>query len=212
MLAPQDVLGGDDCPCSSTLLGALYRATPDQYEGVIESIPLDVRAVLALYCYRRAHLQAIGLAIAATCEESDLRVHGQSAGSALFHRARQIHQDPLPSAFRVRKTVTLSLGALKHGVFDEKTDEVVEPFDDLPASPNVQQDSISSHYQSGRGTGDYASTEPEEPSGLVLSARTAARIVPFDGAVRPSARSYRHGAGPFPLFPCAVRLVLPCFA
>ena len=137
MLALRDVLSGDDCPCSSTLLGALYRATPDQYEGVIESIPLDVRAVLALYCYRRAHLQAIGLAIAATCEESDLRVHGQSAGSALFHRARH-NQDPLPSAFRVRKTVTLSLGALKqHGAFDEE-DEVIEPFDDLPASPNVQ--------------------------------------------------------------------------
>lgn len=138
MLALRDVLAGDDCPCSSTLLGALYRATPDQYEGVIESIPLDVRAVLALYCYRRAHLQAIGLAIAATCEESDLRVHGQSAGSALFHRARQIHQDPPPSAFRVRKTVTLSLGALKHRVFDEE-DEVIETFDDLPASPDVQQ-------------------------------------------------------------------------
>ena len=136
MLALRDVLAGDECPCSSTLLGALYRATPDQHEGVIESIPLDVRAVLALYCYRRAHLQAIGLAIAATCEESDLRVHGQSAGSALFHRARQI-QDPLPSAFRVRKTVTLSLGVLKNGVFDEE-DEVIEPFDDLPASPNVQ--------------------------------------------------------------------------
>ncbi len=138
MLALPDVLSGNDCPCSSTLVGALYRATPDQYEGVIETIPLDVRAVLALYCYRRAHLQAIGLAIAATCEESDLRVHGQSAGSALFHRARQIHQDPLPSAFRVRKTVTLSLGVLKNGVFDEE-DEVIEPFDDLPASPNVQQ-------------------------------------------------------------------------
>jgi hypothetical protein len=104
---------------------------------VIESIPLELRAVLALYCYRRAHLQAIGLAIAATCEESDLSFHGQSAGSALFHRARQIHQEPLPSAFRVRRTVSLSLGALKHRAFDEE-DEVIEPFDDLPAFPNVQ--------------------------------------------------------------------------
>ena len=120
MLALRDVLAGDECPCSSTLLGALYRATPDQHEGVIKSIPLDVRAVVALYCYRRAHLQEIGLAIAATCEESDLRFHGQSAGSALFHRARRIHQEPLPSAFRVRKTVTLSLAALKRGVFEDE--------------------------------------------------------------------------------------------
>ena len=138
MLALRDVLAGDECPCSSTLLGALYKATPDQYEGVIESIPIDVRAVLALYCYRRAHLQAIGLAIAATCEESDLRFHGQYAGSALFRRARQIHQKLLPSAFRVRKAVTLSLGALTHGAFDREDDEVIEPFDDLPASHNVQ--------------------------------------------------------------------------
>src|SRR5918999_1115439 len=106
MLALRDVLAGDECPCSSTLLGALYRATPDQHEGLIESIPLDVRAVLALYCYRRAHLQAIGLAIAATCDESDLRFHGQSAGSALFRRARQNYQEPVPSSFQVRKTVT----------------------------------------------------------------------------------------------------------
>ena len=101
MLALRDILAGDECPCSSRTLGALYNATPDQYEGVIESIPIDVRAVLALYCYRRAHLQAVGLAIAATCEESDLHFHGQSAGSALFHRARQIHQESLQSAFRV---------------------------------------------------------------------------------------------------------------
>jgi len=50
MMPLRDVLSGDDCPCSSTLVGALYRATPDQYEGVIETIPLDVRAVLAVYC------------------------------------------------------------------------------------------------------------------------------------------------------------------
>jgi len=102
MMPLRDVLSGDDCPCSSTLVGALYRATPDQYEGVIETIPLDVRAVLPLYYYRRAYLQAIGMAIAAPCEESDLRVHGQSAGSALFHRARQIHQDP-PVCFSFKK-------------------------------------------------------------------------------------------------------------
>jgi len=41
-----------------------------------------------------------------------------------------------PSAFRVQKTVALSLGVLKNEVFDEE-DEVIEPFDDLPTSPNV---------------------------------------------------------------------------
>ena len=138
MLALRDVLAGDECPCSSMTLGALYKATPDRYEGVIESIPTDVRAVLALYCYRRAHLQAIGLAIAATCEESDLRFHGQSAGSALFHRARQIHQKSFRSAFHVRKTVTLSLGALKHVACDEEDDNAVKSLYDLPASPTVQ--------------------------------------------------------------------------
>ncbi len=138
MLALRDVLAGDECPCSSMTLGALYKATPDQYEGVIASIPTDVRAVLALYCYRRAHLQAIGLAIAATCEESDLRFHGQFAGSALFHRARQINQESLRSAFRVRKTVTLSLGTLKHVACDEEDDQAVKPFYDLPASPILQ--------------------------------------------------------------------------
>ena len=137
MLALRDVLAGDECPCSSMTLGVLHKATPDQYEGVIESIPIDVRAVLAIYCYRRAHLQAIGLAIAATCEESDLHFHGQSAGSSLFHRARQIHQESR-SAVRVRKTVTLSLGALKHVARDEEDDPVVKSLYHLTASPTVQ--------------------------------------------------------------------------
>jgi hypothetical protein len=122
MLPLPDVLAGDECPCSSTLIGTLYKATPEQHHALIASIPTDVRAVLALYCYRRAHLQAIGLAIAATCDESDLRFHGQSAGSALFRRARQNHQEPVPSSFQVRKTVTLSLGALTRGAFDKEDD------------------------------------------------------------------------------------------
>jgi hypothetical protein len=45
--------------------------------------------LLAVYCYRRAHLASIGLAIAATCEKDDLTQLEGNAGAALFERSRE---------------------------------------------------------------------------------------------------------------------------
>jgi len=42
--------------------------------------PPRTRAMLAVYCYRRAHLASIGLAIAASCDEDDLAEHGGNLG------------------------------------------------------------------------------------------------------------------------------------
>lgn len=101
----------DECPCSSTLLGALYASSPHGLEELIATVPAATRAMLALYCYRRAHLQSIGLAIAATCDEFDLETSGGAAGLALFERARQApKQEPSPPAHAYRKKVTLAVG------------------------------------------------------------------------------------------------------
>src|SRR6185312_3517089 len=92
------------CPVPEDVLGRLYRADPNGLVALIESVPSNVRAMLAVYCFRRAHLQSIGLAIASGCERSDLVTFGGNMGAALFERARQAPEPAKPPK------VTLSNG------------------------------------------------------------------------------------------------------
>jgi hypothetical protein len=39
---------------------------------LVASVAPDIRALLALYCYRRSHLHTRGVAIAASCDQDDL--------------------------------------------------------------------------------------------------------------------------------------------
>ena len=75
--------------------------------------------MLALYCYRRAHLQSIGLAIATRCEQHDLEALGGNAGKALFDKARQAPDEAPRSNHLERRKVTLSTGTLRKFVHDE---------------------------------------------------------------------------------------------
>lgn len=70
------------------MLGDLYRASPHGLNELIATVSPGARALLAVYCYRRAHLAAIGLVIAATCDKDDLTSLGGNAGAALFERSR----------------------------------------------------------------------------------------------------------------------------
>ena len=58
----------DPCPVPDEMLGELYRASKAGLPELIATVSPDVRAALALYCYRRGHLKGIGLAIASTCD------------------------------------------------------------------------------------------------------------------------------------------------
>jgi hypothetical protein len=77
-----------------------------------------------MYCYRRAHLAPVGLAIAATCEEDDLARLAGHAGELLFARSREAPQLPrLRPHIAARPKITLASGALlKVGPFED--DEV----------------------------------------------------------------------------------------
>jgi len=102
------------------VLGELYRSGPHGLDGLVASVPPGARAMLALYCYRRTHLQHIGLAIAASCSEFDLREVGGYAGMVLFEKARQAPSHALPTHYQERHKVTLSTGILKDFVKDEE--------------------------------------------------------------------------------------------
>jgi hypothetical protein len=82
-------LSDEECPIPEHTLGDMYRASPHGLNELIDSVPPHLRARLALYCFRRAHLASVGLAIASTCEKDDLTAVGGNAGSALFERSRE---------------------------------------------------------------------------------------------------------------------------
>jgi hypothetical protein len=102
------------CPVGDSMLGEIYRASPHGLNELITAIPPQSRALLALYCFRRAHLESIGLAIAATCEEGDLTSLGGNRGAALFGRSREAPQLSLTSSqTNGRRKISLAVGAIR---------------------------------------------------------------------------------------------------
>jgi len=104
----------DPCPVTDDLLGELYRANKNGLPELIATVSPDVRAALALYCYRRGHLKGIGLAIASTCDLYDLETAGGTAGAALFARSRETApMAPVASQYMARQKITLASGSLR---------------------------------------------------------------------------------------------------
>ena len=112
MYAEIQVPSEEACPVSDELLGALYRSSQHGLHALVTSIGADTRAQLAVYCYRRAHLQSIGLAIAASCQEADLAWLG-AAGEILFSRSREAPLTSISSHSAARRIVTLAAGSLQ---------------------------------------------------------------------------------------------------
>src|SRR5476649_2848379 len=86
------LLEDEPCPVPDELLGEMYRASAHGLNELITTVSPKARVLLAVYCYRRAHLASIGLAIAATCEKDDLTELEGNAGAALFKRSREAPQ------------------------------------------------------------------------------------------------------------------------
>jgi hypothetical protein len=113
----------EHCPVPEHILGQLYRSSSHGLDDLVAGVPPNTRAMLALYCYRRAHLQSIGLAIATRCNEVDLRWAGGHAGTVLFTKSREEPAQILPpSHYPSRRKVTLSTGVLRSVVQDEDSE------------------------------------------------------------------------------------------
>ena len=110
MLPEHRVLLEDEpCPVSDEMLGEMYRTSVHGLHELIATIPPTTRALLAVYCYRRAHLASIGMAIAATCEKDDLSALGGNAGAVLFERSREAPLSPSAETHASgRKKITLA--------------------------------------------------------------------------------------------------------
>ena len=130
----------DPCPVSDDMLGSLYRASKHGLPELIATVTPDVRAALALYCYRRGHLKSIGLAIASTCDIYDLETAGGAAGAALFARSREVTPaPPVASQYVARQKITLASGSLRKSLpIDEDVDlddGEIEPDEGPPPEP-----------------------------------------------------------------------------
>lgn len=109
MWSSRQAFENDFCPVQEDLLGAMYRANENGLPHLVESVSSDVRAMLALFCYRRSHLHAMAISIAATCSERELIEFGGRVGSTLYalsHDAAVAR--PAASSYQSRKAITLS--------------------------------------------------------------------------------------------------------
>jgi hypothetical protein len=99
----------DFTPVSETLLFRLYDASRSGLPLPIADIPPHLRSTVALYCYRRGHLEDTAVRIAATCDEDDLVFAGGRAGSALFNKSRLLCSSPKPLESAPRSKITLAV-------------------------------------------------------------------------------------------------------
>lgn len=125
MFSSRDAFENDFCPVRDDLLGAMYRANENGLPQLVESVSADVRAMLALFCYKRSHLHSLALAIAASCNERDLIQLGGRVGSTLYALSREAPvARPTPSSYGNRKPITLSTRPLSSfAPIDDELDE-----------------------------------------------------------------------------------------
>ena len=110
MFSNRDAYDGDSCPVHDELLGQMYRASEHGLPMLVESVSPQVRAMLALFCYRRSHLHSLALSIASSCSERDLIHFGGRVGSTLYALSREAPASrAAPStSYGGRKPITLS--------------------------------------------------------------------------------------------------------
>jgi hypothetical protein len=125
MFSSRQAFENDFCPVRDELLGEMYRANENGLPRLVESVSSEVRAMLALFCYRRSHLHSLALSIAASCSERELIELGGRVGSTLYTLSRESLTTRSSSSSN-RKPITLSTKPLS--TFARVDDEIDEDF------------------------------------------------------------------------------------
>jgi hypothetical protein len=120
MLFDRQMIEDEICRVQDELLGELYRANKRRVPDLAATVAPDARALLALFCYRRSHLQSLGLTIAESCTEDDLVCTGGKVGAILFARSREPPLSLGQSRQAGRRMITLASGALRIFSSDEE--------------------------------------------------------------------------------------------
>jgi hypothetical protein len=105
-------LNEDTSPVAEPLLGQLLRTSPPEAVEIAKDLPEPQRARLAMFCYNKRHLYALGLMIASTCNRSALVKVGGSVGDAIYHQSRDLDKtfsaEIHPPGSRPRKQISLA--------------------------------------------------------------------------------------------------------
>jgi hypothetical protein len=112
------------CPISEQLLFNLYDAAKRGLPVPVGEVPPERRSSVALFCYRRSHLEEAALAVAATCDEEDLVEIGGPLGRALFLKSRNVPSPAKKQSLRSSSALALSIAAMQTG---EHEDEDMKP-------------------------------------------------------------------------------------
>jgi hypothetical protein len=129
MFSSRDAYDGESCPVRDELLGEMYRASEQGLPRLVESVSPNVRAMLALFCYRRSHLYSLALAIATSCSERDLIQFGGRVGATLYALSREAPSARVVTAasYGGKKPITLSTKPLStFAPIDDELDEELE--------------------------------------------------------------------------------------
>ncbi len=128
MFSSRDAFENDFCPVRDELLGEMYRASEHGLPRLVESVSSEVRAMLALFCYRRSHLHTLAFSIAASCSERDLIQLGGRVGSTLYALSREPAARATSStSYGNRKPITLSTKPLStFAPIEDDLDEEIE--------------------------------------------------------------------------------------
>ena len=118
----------DDQTVPEDLIGRLYRATESSVFEMLPELSVQDRAYLAMFCYRKSHLHRIGLAIAATCDETVLvQTWGTALGQTLYAQSREAPPPPQRAPGQHRSKITLAtLGGSSCISADDDEDDVVD--------------------------------------------------------------------------------------
>ena len=126
----------DDQLVPDDLIARLYSANERAVFDMLPELSLQDRAYLAMFCYRKSHLHRIGLAIAATCDETALvATWGTALGQTLYAQSREKPAAPLRAPGPHRAKITLaSLGANPFAPLD---DADADELDDAPGGITI---------------------------------------------------------------------------
>jgi hypothetical protein len=127
MWSSREAFENDFCPVREDLLGEMYRANENGLPQLVESVSSEVRAMLALFCYRRSHLHSLALTIAGSCDERELIQLGGRVGSTLYALSRETpsSRPAVSSSYGHRKPITLSTKPLSQfSAFEDDDSEL----------------------------------------------------------------------------------------
>ena len=112
------------CPISEQLLFSLYDAAKRGLPVPVAEVPPERRSSVALFCYRRSHLEGAALAVAATCDEEDLVHIGGPLGRTLFAKSRNVTSPAKKELLNGLSALALSLVSMQRG--DDENEEEAE--------------------------------------------------------------------------------------